>query len=202
MKAGVLRSLVVLIAVVFLSAAGSAHAAVTVFPSNVFSQTGPVTSAANALGAPDGTGAVIGVSGEVVLEFSQWLSGQNVTLTTITAGIIEGGSISIGHVVGGVAVFSAETPFTRFIANTYNFDLSTQCAGISANGCSLIRLRTTGAFLSPGISLDGVASSAPEPGTWALMLLAFVMVAARMKQMRKSQSDLGPIQRPPSFQPC
>ncbi len=182
-----LRNLVISAVVLCAASIGTASAAVTVYPVNIFSQTG-VTNAGNALGAPDGAAAVIGNGGSLVLEFNRWLVGNTARFDLVANGVFAAGAVSIGHVVGGVATFSAESNFnTIFGAGiVQTFDLSTQCAAISVNGCSLVRIRTTNTFFSSGIALDGLTSSAPEPGAWALMIVGFIAMAGRLKMLRRS----------------
>ena len=168
-----------------------AFAAITVFGASVFSETG-VSGSGDALGAGDGAGAVISNGGELVLEFSDPVFGDNILLTTLNSGFFNTATVAIGHVVGGVATFGANVPFIEITGGDFAFDLSGDCAAISAAGCSLLRISTTAAVFSPGLSFDGVSgvSGAPEPGTWALLIIGFVFVAERLKTVRQKKFNL------------
>ena len=170
----------------FFSFSTAARADIAVFGATVFSETG-VANSGDALGADDGVSAIIGDGGVLVIEFDQWLSAELVTVTTLANGFIASAAVSIGHVVGGVAVFSAAQTFTNIAGGSVqNFDFSAQCATISANGCSLVRIETTGVFFSSGIAVDGVTSAAPEPAFWMLSILAFALVGWRLKTTRRA----------------
>lgn len=169
-------------------APASGRAATTVFADSILEENG-VVNAAGALGAADGDTAIIGGGDTLVLQFSSLLTGD---LTTISSpnGLIAFGAVSIGHIVNGVAVYSAEINFSTFGATSNSFDLSAQCAAISATGCNLIRIRGFGGFFSSGVALDGVSgvSGAPEPAQWALMIVGFVLAASRLKAVRRSRA--------------
>lgn len=176
-----------------------AKAATTVFADAVFGQSGPVTNGGDATGAADGAGALLGFSaigpdGEIILSYADLLSGENIAVSLLNNPFVAFGAISIGEVVGGVAVFSAETAFNTFGGGVRSFDLSAQCSAISAAGCSLIRIRTTFALASSGVSLDGVSAvtANPEPGQWAMMIIAFVLTARQLKKARREQGAFSP----------
>ncbi|MBT8473203.1 MAG: hypothetical protein KJN99_11415 [Marinicaulis sp.] len=187
-------------AVLLMISAAPASAATTVFGASVFSETG-VTGAGLSLGVADGAGSVISGGGVLVLEFSAPVVGDNILLTTLNSGFLNIATVAIGHVVGGTATFSAAVPFVEVTGGDFAFDLSGDCAAIAATGCSLLRISTTTALFSPGLSLDGVSgvSGAPEPGTWALLIIGFVLVAGRLKAVRRetgieaSRSDVRTI---------
>lgn len=180
------RILFAVSAVVLLIFSFPAKADTTVFAANVADAAGPVANAGAALGAADGASALIQTGGALTLAFDQPFEGGAVTLTTASNGLIAFGAVAVGEVVNGVAVFSTEIGFNTLFDNTHNFDFSSRCAAISTVGCSLLRIRTTGTILSSGIALDGVSavSAAPEPAQWALMMLAFLLVAGRLKAHR------------------
>ncbi len=183
----VTRLLFTVSALILLAFASPAKAMTTEFGASIFDQTGPVINAGNALGLPDGATAIIGTGGVLTIDFGQSTSGEDITLSLLANGFLSFGAISIGEVIGGVAVFSAETGFNTFAGGVLTFDLSAQCAAISTGGCSLIRIRNVFSFFSTGIALDGVSgvNANPEPGQWALMIIAFVLIAGRLKQLRR-----------------
>jgi hypothetical protein len=194
-----------LIAAAALLAASAvpAAAATTVFATGVFAQGGQVANAGNGLGAADGAFArignsvsfgpiTIGQAGQVVYSFADALSGAGLQLTGL------GGApgvplvfVSIGEIIGGVAVFSAETSFSGG-AGVFGFDFSAQCALLSATGCSLVRVRTQGGVGRGAFRLDGISGvgAAPEPAAWALMILGFGAVAWRLKRARRAEGVL------------
>lgn len=190
-------------AVLFFASAAPAAAATTVYATGVFSQSGQFANTANGLGAANGSfaqiggaisvfGVTIGQAGQAVYSFADALSGTGLQLTGL------GGApgvplvfVSIGEIVGGVAVYSAETSFTGG-AGVFGFDFSAQCSLISATGCSLVRVRTVGGLGRGVFRLDGISGvgSAPEPAAWALMLLGFGGVAWRLKSRRVHQAAI------------
>lgn len=192
-----MRRLVSVLISVFL-AAEPAAAATTVFASGVFGQSGAVSNLGNGLGAADGSsagiggvlnifGLTIGQAGQAIYSFSAPVSGANIQLFSLAGPGAPRVRVSIGEVVAGVAVYSAELAFTGGGAGQFPLDLSTQCSTISAIGCSLLRIRTIGGLGGGSFRLDGVSgvAAAPEPSAWALMLIGFCGLAWRMKQRRR-----------------
>jgi hypothetical protein len=185
------------VAAVLLACATPATAATTVYAAGVFSQGGTVTNAGNGLGAANGGfaqiggaisifGLTIGRAGQVVYSFSDLLTGASLQLTALAgAPGVSSVFVSIGEIVGGVAVYSAETNFTGG-AGVFSFDLSGQCSAISPLGCSLVRIRTLGGLGRGPFRLDGISGvgAAPEPTAWALMLMGFAGIAFRLKSRR------------------
>lgn len=186
-----MRALLASIALLAVSTAPAA-AATTVFATSVFASSGNVANLGDGLGAANGVVARIGNAaraGEAVFSFIDALSGANLQLT---AGAGGGPSpavfVSIGEIVGGVAVYSAESSFSGG-PGVFTLDFTAPCALISASGCSLVRIRTAGggAFRLDGISGVG---SAPEPAAWALLLMGFGGVAWRLKRTRRAKAAL------------
>ena len=178
---------IAIVALVAMLAAFPARAAVTVFPTSVYSQTG-VTNANNALFAPNGNAAVIGAGGELVLQYALPLTGAGLTATFLpqsTSPAFNILAVSIGEVIGGVATFSGEFVLGDG-SGVQTADLSALCSTVSASGCSLLKFRNVFNFNSAGALLDGVSgvSNAPEPSTWALMLLGFAAVGWKLKDAR------------------
>lgn len=183
-----MASRIAIVALVAMLAAFPARAAVTVFPASVFSQSN-VTNANNALFATNGDAATIGAGGELVLQYNLPLTGAALTATFLpqsTSPAFNIIAVSIGEVIGGVATFSGEF-FLGDGSGVLTADLSTACSAISSTGCSLLRLRNVFTFNSAGALLDGVSgvSNAPEPRTWALMLLGFAALGWKMKDARR-----------------
>jgi hypothetical protein len=147
-----------------------------------------VVSPGNALGAADGSNsAILRVAGgsNLILQMSQAASGLNTLLAgpRLTAGTNV--QIAVGEVIAGVATFSANVALPGGFGPSYALDLSAACATVSATGCSLIRIRVSGAP-GGGFLLDGVSgvAAAPELSVWAMMLLGFAGVAWRLKSRR------------------
>lgn len=195
-----MRFLVASAALLFASAA-PATAATTVYATGVYAQTGQFANTANGLGAANGGfarignsisifGLTIGQAGQVVYSFADALSGAGLQLTGIGgAPGVPSVFVSIGEIVGGVAVFSTETNFTGG-AGVFSFDFSSSCALISSTGCSLVRVRTAGGLGLGAFRLDGISGvgAAPEPSAWALMLFGFGGVAWRLRNARGRQA--------------
>lgn len=179
---------IAIVALVAMLAAFPARAAVTVFPSSVFSQSN-VTNASGALFAPNGAAATIGAGGELVLQYNLPLTGAGLSATFLaqpTSPAFNIIAVSIGEVIGGVATYSGEFVLGDG-SGVQTADLSALCSTVSATGCSLLRLRNVFTFNSAGALLDGVSgvSNAPEPSAWALMLLGFAGLGWKMKDARR-----------------
>lgn len=178
-----MRFLVVL-AAALLGFAAPSMAATTVYATSIYSQTN-TTNAGNALGVANGSTALIARPGTLVLTMSQATSGLNTVINGVRVTANSNVQIAIGHVVGGVATFSANLALPAGFGSVHTLDFSAACALISSTGCSLLRIRVAG---PPGsaFQLDGVSgvAAAPEPAAWALMLMGFGAVAWRMKQRR------------------
>ncbi|MEZ5922114.1 MAG: PEP-CTERM sorting domain-containing protein [Parvularculaceae bacterium] len=190
--------LIAIIFVVLSLFAAPAAAATSVFATGVYSQTGTTTNLPNGLGAPNGSAAGIGggfsffglnfgFAGEAVYSFAAPLSGAGLQFSALAGTGAPQIFVSIGEIVSGVATFSAETSFTAGAGGLYSLDLSGACSGVSATGCSLLRVRNAGGFGGGAFLLDGVSgvAAAPEPAAWALMLLGFFGVAAQLKRRRQ-----------------
>jgi hypothetical protein len=183
---------VAIVALAAMLAAFPARAATTVFAASVYSQTG-VTNANNALFNSNGAAALIAPGGDLVLRYNLPLTGQSIAATLLplaTTPAFNILAVSIGEVIGGVATFSGEFVLLDAGAGgTLNADLSALCSTVSASGCSLLRFRNAGSINSAGALIDSVSgvSNAPEPTTWALMLLGFAGVGWRLKAARSKQ---------------
>lgn len=190
----IMATRIAIVALVAMLAAFPARAAVTVFPSSVFSQTG-VTNASNALFSPNGNAALIGAGGELVLQYALPLTGAGITATflpQVNSPAFNILAVSIGEVIGGVATFSGEFVLGDG-SGVQSADLSALCSTVSATGCSLLKLRNAFNFNSSGALLDGVSgvSNAPEPSTWALMLLGFAAAGWKLKDARRGERRRG-----------
>ena len=184
-------------------AAMPARAATSIFAASVYAQSGAVSNAANALGNPDGAAALVGAGGELVLQYANPLTGGGVLASLLPGAGFNVIAVSVGEVLGGVATFSGEFVLVDDgSGNPLGGDLAALCSGVSATGCSLLRLRNAGSLMgSPGFSLDCVSgvTTAPEPSTWALMILGFAGLAWRLKEARKAGRSSAP--RPVNWLP-
>jgi hypothetical protein len=180
---------IIIVALAAMLAAFPARAATTVYAASVFSQTG-VTNANSALGVANGLAAEIGAGGELVLGFNQALTGQGLSamlLPLAASPAFNVLAVSVGEVIGSVAVFSGEFVLVDMGGGgPLNADLSALCSSVSATGCSLLKIRNAASFNTAGAFLDGISgvSNAPEPAAWALMILGFAGVGWRLKQSR------------------
>ncbi len=190
----IMATRIAIVALVAMLAAFPARAAVTVFPTSVFSQSG-VTNANSALFATNGSAAIIGAGGELVLRYGVPLTGAGIAATFLPQtnspafNII---AVSIGEVIGSVATFSGEFVLGDG-SGVATADLSALCSTVSATGCSLLKFRNVFNFNSSGALLDGVSgvSNAPEPKAWALMLLGFAAIGWKLKDARSRQRRQG-----------
>ena len=180
----------VTVVLVSLLMALPARAATTIFASSVYSQSG-VVNATSALGGANGAAAQIGAGGELVLGFNHALTGAGLSTALLPlagAPAFNVLAVSVGEVIGGVAVFSGEFVLVDMgSGGALNANLSALCSSVSATGCSLVKFRNAASFNSTGALLDGVSgvSNAPEPAVWALMILGFGGAAWRLKRTRK-----------------
>ncbi len=185
----------------FLLLAGVAQpaaAATTVYATTVFGTTGTVTTPGAALGPGDGASAtILRVPGgsSITLQLSKPATGLNIVVAGQRLTAASNVQITIGEIIGGVAIFATTNfNFPGGLGSIHNFDLSAACAGVSATGCSLLRIRVTsppgGGFLLDGVS--GV-SAAPEASMWAMMLIGFGAVAWRLKKHRGSRAHFARI---------
>ncbi len=179
-----------------LFAFAPAQAATTVYAASVYQTSGTVVGAANAIGAANGSVATISrIAGgsNLVLQMSQATSGLNTILTGARVTANTNVQIAIGEIVSGVAVFSGNIALPAGLGPNYTMDLSAACASVSVTGCSLLRIRVQGApggiFRLDGVSGVSAVSAAPEPATWALMILGFGAVAARLKSRRHARNS-------------
>jgi len=183
---------IVVLLITTLLVAFPAKAATTIFGASVFSQTN-VTDATSALGFPNGSAALVGVGGELVLQYSSPLTGENIASTFLDTGVVGALNVvalSIGEVIGGVATFSGEFVLVDFGAGgTLGANLESLCAGVSGSGCSLLRFRNAASIGTPGFLLDSVSgvTNAPEPNIWAFMMLGFSGLAWRMKSSERTR---------------
>lgn len=175
--------------IVLLAASTQAHALTTVYATSVYGTSGTVATPSRALGAPDGSSArltksLLGPSPSIILFFSQALSGRELTISGAPP-VLAQVRIAIGDVVNGVATFAAQDVALTPGQSVHLFDMSAQCqsiVGLNA-GCNLVRVSVVGLF--GAFNLDAV-SGAPEPATWMMMIVAFTMVAYRLKQSRRN----------------
>lgn len=177
-----LRFSVLIAALAAVLLATPAAAATTVYGAGILSQSGPIIGASQALGPADGLSAIMPRNTNILMALDGPTTGQGVTVAG-TRGPATTVQVSVGAIVGGVAVFTPVQNFT--LSGATVFDFSADCALISVTGCSLIQFNVLGGP-SALFTFDGVSGVAhnPEPGTWALLILGFAGVSMRMKQLR------------------
>lgn len=194
---------VLIIAMAAALSALPARAATTIYPVSVFSSSG-VADAANALGFPNGSAALVASGGDIVLQYAFPLTGAAVSPILLPVAGFNVLAVSIGEVISGVATFSGEFVLVDDGSGpTLSADLTAFCAGVSPTGCSLLRIRNAGSLLgSPGLRLDSVSAvtTAPEPAAWALMILGFIATAWRLKSARRQSERRPAIDRIFRFQ--
>jgi len=94
---------IVVLLITTLLVAFPAKAATTIFGASVFSQTN-VTDATSALGFPNGSAALVGVGGELVLQYSSPLTGENIASTFLDTGVV--GALNVVALSIGGSLFS------------------------------------------------------------------------------------------------
>jgi hypothetical protein len=189
---------VLIVAMAAALSALPARAATTIFPVSVFSSSG-VADPSEAVGFPNGVSALIAPGGDIVLQYGFPLTGAAVSPVVLPVAGFNILAVSIGEVIAGVATFSGEFVLVDDGSGpTLSADLTSACAGVSATGCSLLRIRNAGSLLgSTGVLLDGVSgvTAAPEPAVWALMILGFIGTAWRLKSARRESARRPAMER-------
>ena len=181
---------------------GHANAAVTTFPASVFSVGGGATGTANLVGSTPAT-ANFNRNQSVVLNFGTDITNNTLvfniasvapatTYVWVRFGQITGGSFTnapgtglLTPTGGGTQNYYAQVtgpgllsvPGTAFVAS---------CQTIGGCNAVVFGASSFSAF-GGGFSASSLVASNPEPGAWALMIIAFAGVAARLKSMRGRQ---------------
>lgn len=188
-----------IICAALLAAVGGAKAATTVYPGSVFQNAGvaqpnrligdtPATSARFTRG--DSVGVYYGADIShftLSIEVTQlrprttWLTVQvgRYVAGVFTPAVIPG----LLNPVGGATnlLFVPITATGTIYVSTLAFDAACQALG----GCNAARLGNS-TFSQTGARFDiSNVGATPEPGAWALMILGFVGVAARLKAARR-----------------
>lgn len=190
-----------------------AIAALMITPANAATTVLDATVGGSTANAPAGPLATIGIGDTLRINFSSPFAANNDAVLQVafgTPGIQF--SISAGQTVAGTntTVFQ-QTNLDS--SSTFNlFNLSSQgCAG----GCDFLELSATGinfgtgplavnsigfgsgfqapGFGTPGTFVSGLAptvSSAPEPSTWMMLIVAFCLTGSRLKSLRKEKPAL------------
>ncbi|MEL6359613.1 MAG: hypothetical protein AAFR21_00905 [Pseudomonadota bacterium] len=187
---------IVIIVLVALIAALPAKAASTIFSDTVFDETN-VADSGNAVGLPNGSGAVVGDGGELVLQYDWPLTGAGVAVSLLPSAGLNVLAVSIGDVIGGVATFSGEfVILDTGLGGIQTADLTSQCSAVNPAGCSLIKIRNPMTISGAGFIVDGVGAvtSAPEPAFWSMMIIAFILTGWRMKILERSRSHAKRLQ--------
>ena len=188
----VLRCLSLASALTFLVALVSgASAKTTVYTDSSVS---PVwanpTDVNQSVGGADGAFAGIPNGGWIAYTTGPDFFDELRTQVTIT-GVTGSGStrIYVGR-TNGSGWFSALNSQTVSIANGVNEfstpGLTSYCVGIG--GCDVFILQPIG---GTSLQVDRVLARTPEPGAWALMLLAFAGLGFRMKSIKRNERVVG-----------
>lgn len=154
----------------------SSHPDYAVFPNAVDSGA--------SLGRPDGVSAQLPIGAFIAYLVNPTFTDVNfdVEFTGVTgAGTVR---LYVGNTDGGTGFTTLNSEFftvTTGVNTLASAALSTFCAGLG--GCDTYVIQ---AWTGTTLSLDSIAAGAPEPSSWALMILAFGAIAWRMTAMRKS----------------
>ena len=151
--------------------------------------------------AGDSSGLTVTTSQSLQLLFDQPFAattGDSVSIFTLPAGSsansLARGTIRFGVYENGVATFVAQRNFRSGQQINVNNLFQRGCG--AAGGCNFIEIltrRTRGD--AEGVRVDyvqlngevvSVTAPTPEPATWFLMILGFVAIAARCKNLRRN----------------
>lgn len=156
----------------------------------------PVGDPSAIVGAPDLRGALTATGDTIRITFDTPYAASIGDSIAIFEAVGPGGSVaqlSFGRWNGGApTIFHQQNYATGPGSVSLNFLNWRGCAGA---GCDFLQISTLNSYNgSPGFALDAiaingafltdavnVAGAAPEPSTWALMIAAFLGVAARLK---------------------
>lgn len=147
----------------------------------------------NALGVPDGAVASVPVGGFIAYRADTLFNDFEFSIEFADVTGAANVRIYVGRVTTNGGFSSLNSQFFTAVAGINNFTsatLSSYCAGLG--GCDAI---VTQAWTGTTFTLDSVLAPNPEPAAWALMILAFGGVAARLKTLRR-QGRIAPLSAP------
>ena len=146
------------------------------------------------LGAADGVGAFVPLGGFIAYETNSPFT--NVDFNVEFLGVTGAGTLRlyVGQTNGGTgfsALNSAFFTITDGLNNLNSTALSNYC--VTIGGCNTFVLQ---AWVGTTFSVDAVPGGNPEPKIWALMIIAFLGVAGRMKTLRRRGAFAAPAPAP------
>ena len=179
------RFLIALMSVLWFSVA-SAQAETTVYVDSsdpAYAGFADAVNSGSSLGGPDGFSAQIPVGGFIAYLVDPTFT--DVTFDLEFTGVTGAGTVRlyVGTTDGGVGFTALNSEFftvTDGINTLSSAALSTFCAGLG--GCDTFVVQ---AWTATTFGLDSIAAGAPEPKSWAMMILAFAGIAWRMGVSRK-----------------
>ncbi len=183
---------IALLAMVFAVGLSPAGAATTVYVDSAHPAYPGFADAVNSdesLGTPDGVGAFVPLGGFIAYLVDPTFTDVNFDIEFF--GVTGAGTLRlyVGQTNGGTgftALNSAFFTITNGVNNISSVALTNYC--ISIGGCDTFVLQ---AWVGTTFSVDSIAASSPEPATWALMIVSFFLVAARLKARRRWQNERG-----------
>lgn len=173
-------------AMMALLGASAALAATTIYTdSSNFGAWPNAVNSGNALGAPDSVSATIPNFGWIAFQETPTFTTGNISLT-LTSVVGAGTAIFYYGRSNGAGWFSALT--SSFVTLTPGLNTLSPTAAQSAfctglGGCDVFIVQAFGGGTTFG--LDSALGPNPEPSIWALMILSFVGVAGRLKNLRR-----------------
>ena len=180
---------VLLTAALALLGASNASAATTIYTdSSNFGAWPNAVNAGNSLGPANGVSATVPNFGWIAYQVNPTVTAGNVllTLTSVTG---SGSALFYVGTSNGAGFFSALN--NRAVTLTTGPNLLALSAAQSAfcvglGGCDVFIVQAFGGGTS--LAIDRALGPNPEPAAWALMILGFAGVAARLKQLRRSKA--------------
>lgn len=185
-----LRSIFAVLVFSVFALATPANAATSVYVDSSHPNYGGFADATNAgdsLGPADGQSATVPLGGFIAYLVSETFTTVDfdITFTGVTgAGTVR---LYVGQTNGGTGFTTLNSRFftvSNGLNNLSSAALSTYCAGLTG-GCNTFVVQ---AWTATSFGIDSVPSVNPEPSSWALMIAAFVMFAARLKTVRKRRA--------------
>jgi hypothetical protein len=179
--------LFLVIAALFVIIAAPARAATSVYVDSSHPDYAGFPDAVNSnssLGAPNGISAFVPLGGFIAYLVNPTFTDVNLDIEFL--GVTGAGTLRlyVGQTNGGTGFTALSSTFftvTNGFNNLSSAALTSYCSGLGGCDTFIVQAWTGTTFDIDSVNLLGVN---PEPSTWALMILAFVGVAWRMKAMR------------------
>ncbi len=183
-----MRVVVALVILAFM-AVSPAKAATSVYVDSSDPAYAGFPSAVNSnssLGAPNGISAFVPLGGFIAYLVNPTFTDVNIDIEFL--GVTGAGTLRlyVGQTNGGTGFTALSSTFftvTNGFNNLSSAALTSYCVGLGGCDTFVVQAWTGTTFDIDSVRILGVN---PEPSTWALMILAFIGLAWRMKALRAS----------------